>query len=173
MSGRVCMCVLRRTAGPPTVWRRKWKWPRTGGASGPSGQPARAHVEEEWWHRRDTASSRGRSVWAHAHTHITLKFKACLPTWFPNACAVVPFIYYSSKCLSFMSRKKMVAGKDNMTCTGTAKKYHLCNTKVSHRLSVNFSSLCLTSLLKQTPSRWLLCWQYRPVVGTGNLYDCL
>uniref|UniRef100_I3K8M3 ADAMTS like 2 n=1 Tax=Oreochromis niloticus TaxID=8128 RepID=I3K8M3_ORENI len=26
-------------------------------------------------------------------------------------------------------RKKAAAGKDNMTCTGTAKKYHLCNTK--------------------------------------------
>ncbi|CAB1459854.1 unnamed protein product [Pleuronectes platessa] len=26
-------------------------------------------------------------------------------------------------------RKKVAAGKDNMTCTGTAKKYHLCNTK--------------------------------------------
>ncbi|KAL3062372.1 hypothetical protein OYC64_002225 [Pagothenia borchgrevinki] len=25
-------------------------------------------------------------------------------------------------------RKKVAAGKDNMTCTGTAKKYHLCNT---------------------------------------------
>ncbi|KAM3868351.1 ADAMTS-like protein 2 [Diretmus argenteus] len=26
-------------------------------------------------------------------------------------------------------RKKVAAGKDNMTCTGTPKKYHLCNTK--------------------------------------------
>ncbi|CAL8255109.1 unnamed protein product [Boreogadus saida] len=26
-------------------------------------------------------------------------------------------------------RKKVSAGKDNMTCTGTAKQYHLCNTK--------------------------------------------
>ncbi|XP_056275353.1 ADAMTS-like protein 2 [Pseudoliparis swirei] len=26
-------------------------------------------------------------------------------------------------------RKKVAAGKDNMTCTGTAKKYHLCNTE--------------------------------------------
>ncbi|XP_024909195.1 ADAMTS-like protein 2 [Cynoglossus semilaevis] len=26
-------------------------------------------------------------------------------------------------------RKKVAAGKDNMTCTGTAKKYHLCNTR--------------------------------------------
>uniref|UniRef100_A0AAX7SPL4 PLAC domain-containing protein n=1 Tax=Astatotilapia calliptera TaxID=8154 RepID=A0AAX7SPL4_ASTCA len=26
-------------------------------------------------------------------------------------------------------RKKAAAGKDNMTCTGTAKKYYLCNTK--------------------------------------------
>ncbi|XP_034027024.1 ADAMTS-like protein 2 isoform X1 [Thalassophryne amazonica] len=26
-------------------------------------------------------------------------------------------------------RKKVAAGKDNMTCTGTAKKYRLCNTK--------------------------------------------
>ncbi|TKS78181.1 ADAMTS-like protein 2 [Collichthys lucidus] len=27
-------------------------------------------------------------------------------------------------------RKKVAAGKDNMTCTGTARKYHLCNTKI-------------------------------------------
>lgn len=66
-------------------------------------------------------------------------------------------IHYSSKCLSFASRKKVVAGKDNMTCTGTAKKYHLCNSKVSHGLPVNLSSLCVTSLLKQTPSLRLLC----------------
>ncbi|XP_058491260.1 ADAMTS-like protein 2 [Solea solea] len=26
-------------------------------------------------------------------------------------------------------RKKVATGKNNMTCTGTAKKYHLCNTK--------------------------------------------
>ncbi|KAM6930688.1 ADAMTS-like protein 2 [Xenentodon cancila] len=26
-------------------------------------------------------------------------------------------------------RKKVAAGKDNMTCTGTSRKYHLCNTK--------------------------------------------
>ncbi|TNN38606.1 ADAMTS-like protein 2 [Liparis tanakae] len=26
-------------------------------------------------------------------------------------------------------RKKVAAGKDNMTCTGTAKRYHLCNTE--------------------------------------------
>ncbi|KAI3372948.1 hypothetical protein L3Q82_023388 [Scortum barcoo] len=37
----------------------------------------------------------------------------------------------SHKCitLTYMYTKKVAAGKDNMTCTGTAKKYHLCNTK--------------------------------------------
>lgn len=33
----------------------------------------------------------------------------------------------------FLQRKKSVAGKENMTCSGSAKKYHLCNTKVSSR----------------------------------------
>lgn len=116
-----------------------------------------AHV----WRRSDDTGETlpqtevGLSEHTHArtHAHKTLKSQACLPTRHPNACAVISFMYYSSKCLSFTSRKKVVAGKDNMTCTGTAKKYHLCNTKVSHRLPVNFSSLCLTSLLKQTPSR--------------------
>uniref|UniRef100_A0A3P8TU92 ADAMTS like 2 n=1 Tax=Amphiprion percula TaxID=161767 RepID=A0A3P8TU92_AMPPE len=28
-----------------------------------------------------------------------------------------------------LKQKKVAAGKDNMTCTGTAKKYYLCNTK--------------------------------------------
>lgn len=79
-----------------------------------------------------------------------------ISSWF-SAHAVTSLIRYSSKCLSFASRKKVVAGKDNMTCTGTAKKYHLCNSKVSHGLPVNLSSLCVTSLLKQTPSLRLLC----------------
>lgn len=161
----LCVCVFRRMVWHPTVWRKNWRWPRTGGASGPSGQLALAHVVEEWWHRRDTASNRGQSVW--------LQNYKLLLTAYPNAHAVISLIYYSSKCLSFTSRKKVVAGKDNMTCTGTAKKYHLCNSKVSHGLPVNLSSLCVTSLLKQTPSLWLHCWQYTTVVATSTLIDCL
>lgn len=33
-----------------------------------------------------------------------------------------------------IQRKKAAAGRDNMTCTGTSKKYLLCNTKVSMHL---------------------------------------
>lgn len=49
------------------------------------------------------------------------------------------FLLFAFKCLPSVDRKKAVAGKDNMTCTGTPKKYHLCNTKVT-----SFSSLLIT-----------------------------
>lgn len=83
-----------------------------------------------------------------------LSHTTCILTW----------SFFSWHVIS-ANRKKVVAGKDNMTCTGTAKKYHLCNTKVSHRLPVNFSPLSFTSLLKQTPSLWSLTAE----VGTGSL----
>ncbi|XP_048835152.1 ADAMTS-like protein 2 [Brienomyrus brachyistius] len=36
-------------------------------------------------------------------------------------------MFQERHCLK--QRKKSVAGKENVTCSGTAKKYHLCNTK--------------------------------------------
>lgn len=64
----ICLCVFRRMAWLPTVWRRSWRWPHTGGGSGPSGQPALVPVEGGWWHRRDTASNRGQSICTHAQS---------------------------------------------------------------------------------------------------------
>lgn len=61
-------------------------------------------------------------------------------------------LLFLQNVLFSVQRKKVAAGKDNMTCTGTAKKYHLCNTKVSPALPANFSSLYFTSSLKQTQS---------------------
>lgn len=81
---------------------------------------------------------------------------------------------YFSKCLCSVQRKKVAAGKDNMTCTGTAKKYHLCNTKVSHGgLSAPLSSLYFSSsLFKQTlpvDGADARCRKAKPGRGSGLL----
>jgi len=73
VSARACVC--RRRAWPPTVLRRSWRWQRTGGASGPNGQPALAPAEGEWCHRNATVSNRGRSV-CSTHTNMYVKMDA-------------------------------------------------------------------------------------------------
>lgn len=131
-----------------TYWWGEWaKWTACTRTCGGGVMTQERHCLKQ----RSVCLSAGAHVRTLAHHFKIISLSS--HSIYPNACAVISFLYYSSKCWSFMSRKKAVAGKDNMTCTGTAKKYHLCNTKVSHRLPVNFSSLCLTSLLKQTPSR--------------------
>ncbi|CAG09662.1 unnamed protein product, partial [Tetraodon nigroviridis] len=54
-------------------------------------------------------------------------------------------------------RKKVVAGKDNMTCTGTAKKYHLCNTKECPATGRSF--------------REEQCWSFNSQLYNGRSYQ--
>lgn len=103
----VDVCVLRRMAWHPTVWRKNWRLPRTGGASGPSGRPALAHVEEEWWHRRDTASNRGQSVWEQKHTR---KIKSPLFSLDiqMHVLLYLSYIIPPNVCLSCLERKSLL-----------------------------------------------------------------
>uniref|UniRef100_A0A8C4F1S5 ADAMTS-like 2 n=1 Tax=Dicentrarchus labrax TaxID=13489 RepID=A0A8C4F1S5_DICLA len=54
-------------------------------------------------------------------------------------------------------RKKVAAGKDNMTCTGTAKKYHLCNTKECPATGRSF--------------REEQCWSFNSQLYNGRNYQ--
>ncbi|KAM3611575.1 uncharacterized protein V6R79_020712 [Siganus canaliculatus] len=54
-------------------------------------------------------------------------------------------------------RKKVAAGKDNMTCTGTAKKYHLCNTKECPTTGRSF--------------REEQCWSFNSQLYNGRNYQ--
>ncbi|XP_077942510.1 tetratricopeptide repeat domain 16 [Gasterosteus aculeatus] len=54
-------------------------------------------------------------------------------------------------------RKKVVAGKDNMTCTGTAKKYHLCNTEECPATGRSF--------------REEQCWSFNSQLYNGRNYQ--
>ncbi|XP_075903297.1 ADAMTS-like protein 2 [Nelusetta ayraudi] len=54
-------------------------------------------------------------------------------------------------------RKKVVAGKDNMTCTGTAKKYHLCNTRECPATGRSF--------------REEQCWSFNSQLYNGRNYQ--
>ncbi|XP_028271093.1 ADAMTS-like protein 2 [Parambassis ranga] len=54
-------------------------------------------------------------------------------------------------------RKKVAAGKDNMTCTGTAKKYHLCNTKECPATGRSF--------------REEQCWSFNSQLYNGKNYQ--
>ncbi|TWW60810.1 ADAMTS-like protein 2 isoform X1 [Takifugu flavidus] len=54
-------------------------------------------------------------------------------------------------------RKKVVAGKDNMTCTGTAKKYHLCNSKECPATGRSF--------------REEQCWSFNSQLYNGRSYQ--
>ncbi|XP_030647717.1 ADAMTS-like protein 2 [Chanos chanos] len=53
-------------------------------------------------------------------------------------------------------RKKAIAGKNNMTCTGNAKKYHLCNTKECPSSGRSF--------------REEQCWSFNSQVYNGKNY---
>ncbi|XP_076007219.1 ADAMTS-like protein 2 [Genypterus blacodes] len=54
-------------------------------------------------------------------------------------------------------RQKVAAGKDNMTCTGTAKKYHLCNTKECPTTGRSF--------------REEQCWSFNSQLYNGRNYQ--
>ncbi|XP_041856503.1 ADAMTS-like protein 2 [Melanotaenia boesemani] len=54
-------------------------------------------------------------------------------------------------------RKKVAAGKDNMTCTGTAKKYRLCNTKDCPATGRSF--------------REEQCWSFNSQIYSGKNYQ--
>uniref|UniRef100_A0A672Z045 ADAMTS-like 2 n=1 Tax=Sphaeramia orbicularis TaxID=375764 RepID=A0A672Z045_9TELE len=54
-------------------------------------------------------------------------------------------------------RSKVLAGKDNMTCTGTAKKYHLCNTKECPAAGRSF--------------REEQCWSFNSQLYNGRNYQ--
>ncbi|XP_041793689.1 ADAMTS-like protein 2 [Chelmon rostratus] len=54
-------------------------------------------------------------------------------------------------------RKKVAAGKDNMTCTGTAKKYHLCNIKECPATGRSF--------------REEQCWSFNSQLYNGRNYQ--
>ncbi|XP_034452319.1 ADAMTS-like protein 2 [Hippoglossus hippoglossus] len=54
-------------------------------------------------------------------------------------------------------RNKVAAGKDNMTCTGTAKKYHLCNTKECPAAGRSF--------------REEQCWSFNSQLYSGRNYQ--
>ncbi|XP_060895026.1 ADAMTS-like protein 2 [Labrus mixtus] len=54
-------------------------------------------------------------------------------------------------------RKKVAAGKDNMTCTGTPKKYHLCNTKECPATGRSF--------------REEQCWSFNSQLYSGRNYQ--
>ncbi|XP_037633786.1 ADAMTS-like protein 2 [Sebastes umbrosus] len=54
-------------------------------------------------------------------------------------------------------RKKVAAGKDNMTCTGTAKKYHLCNTEECPAAGRSF--------------REEQCWSFNSQLYNGRNYQ--
>uniref|UniRef100_A0A8D3APW5 PLAC domain-containing protein n=1 Tax=Scophthalmus maximus TaxID=52904 RepID=A0A8D3APW5_SCOMX len=54
-------------------------------------------------------------------------------------------------------RSKVAAGKDNMTCTGTAKKYHLCNTKECPAAGRSF--------------REEQCWSFNSQLYNGRNYQ--
>ncbi|XP_042344492.1 LOW QUALITY PROTEIN: ADAMTS-like protein 2 [Plectropomus leopardus] len=54
-------------------------------------------------------------------------------------------------------RKKVAAGKDNMTCTGTAKKYHLCNTEECPATGRSF--------------REEQCWSFNSQLYNGRNYQ--
>ncbi|XP_068594661.1 ADAMTS-like protein 2 [Brachionichthys hirsutus] len=54
-------------------------------------------------------------------------------------------------------RKKVAAGKDNMTCTGTAKKYHLCNAKECPAAGRSF--------------REEQCWSFNSQLYNGRNYQ--
>ncbi|KAG9261808.1 ADAMTS-like protein 2 [Astyanax mexicanus] len=53
-------------------------------------------------------------------------------------------------------RKKATTGKDNMTCTGNAKRYHLCNTKECPSTGRSF--------------REEQCWSFNSQVYNGKYY---
>ncbi|KAK9522036.1 hypothetical protein VZT92_018529 [Zoarces viviparus] len=54
-------------------------------------------------------------------------------------------------------RKKVAAGKDNMTCTGTAKKYHLCNAEECPAAGRSF--------------REEQCWSFNSQLFNGRNYQ--
>ncbi|XP_037338305.2 ADAMTS-like protein 2 [Pungitius pungitius] len=54
-------------------------------------------------------------------------------------------------------RKKVAAGKDNMTCTGKAKKYHLCNTEECPATGRSF--------------REEQCWSFNSQLYNGRNYQ--
>uniref|UniRef100_A0A3Q2ZK89 ADAMTS-like 2 n=1 Tax=Kryptolebias marmoratus TaxID=37003 RepID=A0A3Q2ZK89_KRYMA len=56
-----------------------------------------------------------------------------------------------------LKQKKVASGKDNMTCTGTAKKYHLCNTKECPAAGRSF--------------REEQCWSFNSQLYSGRSYQ--